>query len=52
MNAPMLLLGMGFMLLEVVGVSRAALYFGTTWTVNAYIVGAIFLFVLALALLA
>lgn len=46
MNLPMLLLGMGFMLLEVVGVSRAALYFGTTWTVNAYIVGAIFAMIL------
>ena len=37
----MLLLGAGFMLLEVSGVSRAALLFGTTWTVNAYVVGAI-----------
>jgi SAM-dependent methyltransferase len=52
MNAPMLLLGMGFMLLEVVGVSRAALYFGTTWTVNAYIVGAIFAMILLANLVA
>jgi hypothetical protein len=37
----MMLLGAGFMLLEVTGVSRAALLFGTTWTVNAYVVGAI-----------
>jgi spermidine synthase len=37
----MLLLGAGFMLLEVSGVSRAALLFGTTWTVNAYVIGAI-----------
>lgn len=48
LNLPMLLLGAGFMLLEVSGVSRAALLFGTTWTVNAYVVGAI----LAMALLA
>lgn len=40
-DAVMLLLGAGFMLLEVSGVSRAALLFGTTWTVNAYVVGAI-----------
>jgi hypothetical protein len=52
MNMPMLLLGMGFMLLEVVGVSRAALYFGTTWTVNAYIVGAIFAMILLANLVA
>jgi SAM-dependent methyltransferase len=51
-NAPMLLLGMGFMLLEVVGVSRAALYFGTTWTVNAYIVSAIFAMILLANLVA
>ncbi|MEO8358770.1 MAG: hypothetical protein ABI672_01970 [Vicinamibacteria bacterium] len=38
---PMALLGMGFMLLETVGVSRAALLFGTTWTVNAYVIGSI-----------
>ena len=44
----MLLLGAGFMLLEVSGVSRAALLFGTTWTVNAYVIGAI----LAMTLLA
>lgn len=48
LEIPMLLLGMGFMLLEVSGVSRAALLFGTTWTVNAYVVGAI----LAMTLLA
>jgi hypothetical protein len=52
MNAPMLLLGMGFMLLEVVGVSRAALYFGTTWTVNAYVVGSIFAMILLANLVA
>ncbi|MEE8561647.1 MAG: hypothetical protein V3S91_06715 [Gemmatimonadota bacterium] len=51
-NAPMLLLGMGFMLLEVVGVSRAALYFGTTWIVNAYVVGAIFVMILLANLVA
>jgi hypothetical protein len=43
----MLMLGAGFMLLEVSGVSRAALLFGTTWTVNAYIVGAILAMALA-----
>ena len=48
LEMPMLLLGMGFMLLEVAGVSRAALLFGTTWTVNAYVVAAI----LAMTLLA
>lgn len=37
----MILLGAGFMLLEVMGVSRAALLFGSTWTVNAHVVGAI-----------
>jgi SAM-dependent methyltransferase len=41
LEMPMLLLGTGFMLLEVAGVSRAALLFGTTWTVNAYVVAAI-----------
>lgn len=41
LHVPMLLLGAGFMLLEVTGVSRAALLFGTTWTVNAYVVGAV-----------
>jgi hypothetical protein len=41
LQLPMLLLGAGFMLLEVTGVSRAALLFGTTWTVNAYVVGAV-----------
>lgn len=40
-DGSMLLLGAGFMLLEVSGVSRAALLYGTTWTVNAYVVGAI-----------
>lgn len=47
-DGALLLLGAGFMLLEVAGVSRAALLFGTTWTVNAYVVGAI----LGMALLA
>jgi spermidine synthase len=47
-NGTMVLLGAGFMLLEVSGVSRAALLFGTTWTVNAYVVGAM----LSMALLA
>jgi hypothetical protein len=44
----MLLLGAGFMLLEVSAVNRASLLFGTTWKVNAYVVGA----VLSLILLA
>ncbi len=46
LELPMLLLGVGFMLLEVSGVSRAALLFGTTWTVNAYVVAAILSMVL------
>ncbi len=51
-NAAMLLLGVGFMLLEVVGVSRAALLFGTTWQVNAYVIGAIFTMILLANLVA
>ncbi len=47
LEMPMLLLGTGFMLLEVAGVSRAALLFGTTWTVNAYVVAAILAMTLA-----
>jgi SAM-dependent methyltransferase len=47
LEMPMLLLGMGFMLLEVAGVSRAALLFGTTWTVNAYVIAAILSMTLA-----
>jgi spermidine synthase len=42
----LLLLGAGFMLLETSGVSRAALLFGTTWTVNAYVVGVILAMIL------
>jgi len=42
----MLLLGAGFMLLEVTAVSRAALLYGTTWKVNAYVVGAMLSMVL------
>jgi SAM-dependent methyltransferase len=45
-DSPMLLLGAGFMLLEVAGVSRAALLYGTTWTVNAYVVGVLLCMVL------
>jgi spermidine synthase len=51
-DAAMLLLGMGFMLLEVAGVSRASLLFGTTWAVNAYVVGAIFAMILLANLVA
>ena len=51
-DAAMLLLGMGFMLLEVAGVSRASLLFGTTWAVNAYVVGAIFTMILLANLVA
>ncbi len=51
-DLPMLLLGAGFMLLEVSGVSRAALLFGTTWTVNAYVVGSILAMVLLANLVA
>jgi SAM-dependent methyltransferase len=42
----MVLMGAGFMLLEVSAVSRASLLFGTTWTVNAYVVGAIMAMIL------
>jgi hypothetical protein len=52
MDGSMMLLGMGFMLLEVSGVSRAALLFGTTWTVNAYVVGAILSMILLANLVA
>ena len=45
-HLPMLLLGAGFMLLEVTAVSRAALLYGTTWKVNAYVVGAMLSMVL------
>jgi SAM-dependent methyltransferase len=51
-DGPMLLLGAGFMLLEVAGVSRAALLYGTTWTVNAYVVGALLCMVLIANLVA
>jgi len=48
----MLLLGAGFMLLETSAVSRAALLFGTTWTVNAYVVGSVLVMILFANLLA
>lgn len=51
-DGAMMLLGMGFMLLEVAGVSRSVLLFGTTWTVNAYVVGAIFAMILLANLVA
>jgi len=51
-DSPMMLLGAGFMLLEVTGVSRAALFYGTTWTVNGYVVGAILTMILAANLVA
>jgi hypothetical protein len=47
-HVAMVLLGAGFMLLEVTAVSRAALLYGTTWKVNGYVVAAI----LSMALLA
>ncbi len=46
LHAAMLFLGIGFMLVETLSVSRAALLYGTTWTVNAYVVGAVLLMVL------
>ncbi len=52
LHVPMLLLGAGFMLLEVTAVSRAALLYGTTWTVNAYVVGAMLSMVLLANLVA
>ena len=52
LHLPMLLLGAGFMLLEVTAVSRAALLYGTTWKVNAYVVGAMLSMVLLANLVA
>lgn len=52
MSGAMLLLGAGFMLVEVTGVNRAALLFGTTWVVNAYVVGAVLAMILLANLLA
>ncbi|MCU0293536.1 MAG: hypothetical protein MUF10_16370 [Thermoanaerobaculaceae bacterium] len=52
LDVPMLLLGMAFMLLEVSAVNRAALLFGTTWTVNAYLVAAIMIMILLANLIA
>jgi SAM-dependent methyltransferase len=51
-HLPMLLLGAGFMLLEVTAVSRAALLYGTTWKVNGYVVGAMLSMVLLANLVA
>jgi hypothetical protein len=48
----MVLLGAGFMLLEVTAVSRAALLYGTTWKVNGYVVGAMLSMVLLANLVA
>jgi SAM-dependent methyltransferase len=48
LDAPMFLLGAGFMLIEVKSISQVSLLFGSTWIVNALIISAI----LALALLA
>lgn len=48
----MFLLGAGFMLLEVTAVSRAALLFGATWTVNAYVISLVLGLVLLANLLA
>ncbi|MBN1127667.1 MAG: hypothetical protein JXA71_01680 [Chitinispirillaceae bacterium] len=39
-------LGAGFMLLEVQGVSKMALLFGTTWMVNAIVVGAVLILII------
>jgi hypothetical protein len=52
LSGAMLLLGAGFMLVEVTGVNRAALLFGTTWVVNAYVVGAVLAMILLANLLA
>jgi spermidine synthase len=52
LDMPMLLLGAAFMLLEVSAVNRAALLFGTTWTVNAYVVGALMIMILLANLIA
>jgi len=52
LNLPMFLMGAGFMLLEVTAVSRASLLFGTTWKVNAYVVGIVLLLILLANLVA
>jgi hypothetical protein len=41
------LLGAGFMLLETRSITQVALLFGTTWIVNAVVIGAILLVILA-----
>jgi SAM-dependent methyltransferase len=41
------LLGAAFLLVEVQGISRMALLFGTTWLVNAIVIGAILVMILA-----
>ena len=46
------LLGAAFLLVEVHNVSRLARLFGTTWTVNAWVVGAVLLAIVAANLLA
>jgi SAM-dependent methyltransferase len=51
-HAAMGLLGIGFMLVETLSVSRAALLYGTTWTVNAYVIGAVLCMVLLANLVA
>ena len=47
-----LFLGAGFMLVEVHSISKAALLFGSTWIVNAVIISAILVMILAANLLA
>ena len=46
-DAPLFLLGAGFMLVQVKSVSQLSLLFGATWLVNALIVSAILLLALA-----
>lgn len=46
-DAHLFLLGCGFMLLETRSVTTLALLFGTTWYVNAIVIGAILLVILA-----
>ncbi|MFH1857683.1 MAG: hypothetical protein ABH845_02090, partial [Candidatus Omnitrophota bacterium] len=43
---PFFFLGAGFLLLEVQNISKAALFFGTTWTVNTFIISAVLVMIL------
>ena len=46
LHGTMFFLGAGFMLLEISAVNRASLLFGTTWKVNAIVVGTVMIMIL------